>query len=427
MSKGDGLIYTATMNPIIYAIPVFMLSILVEAWVAHRRGLKVYDIPDAITSLHHGTLSQVSGLFLKLFTFGIYVAIYTHARLFDWPAEGLLWGVAALLFSDFCYYWAHRLGHEVNILWASHVVHHSSEYYNLTTALRQTSTGHFFGWIFYIPMALAGVPPELFIIVSLIDLLYQYWVHTELIGTLGWFDRVFCSPSNHRVHHGQNDYCIDKNYGGILILWDRFFGTFTDERTGPDAEPICFGIRSPLKNYSPIWGNLHHYAQIIDTMKQTPGVLAKIGVIFSPPGGWGQPLPHFDPAGFTRFDTHTPSTLRRYVGLHYAGILLMAGHFLAAFNTLSRPCAATYAALILLTSVSLAGLLMNQPSTRSLVLRLEQLRVTALGIAFVALPDWFGATAPTGVRLIVLLVALASAVWLARQHSALISRSSLTH
>jgi hypothetical protein len=119
------------------------------------------------------------------------------------------------------------------------MVHHSSEFYNLSTALRQTSSGWIFGWIFYLPMALAGVPPIVMGAVALIDLLYQYWVHTEMVGRLGWMDRVFVTPSNHRVHHGQNDYCIDRNYGGILILWDRLFGTFADERDDEKSSTAC--------------------------------------------------------------------------------------------------------------------------------------------------------------------------------------------
>src|SRR3546814_10023481 len=124
-----------------------------------------------------------------------------------------------------------RMGHEVNILWAAHVVHPQSEQYNLSTALRQTSTGGLLGWIFYLPMALLGYPLQVFVAVALIDLLYQFWVHTEQVGKLGWFDRVFCSPSNHRAHHATNQRYLDHNYGGILIVWDRLFGTRSEEHT----------------------------------------------------------------------------------------------------------------------------------------------------------------------------------------------------
>ncbi len=247
------------MNPIVFAIPVFMLTIVIEAWLARRRGLRVYDIADAITSLHHGVLSQVSGLLVRLAALGIYAAVYERYRATSLSADSVWVWAGALLAYDFCYYWSHRMGHEVGVLWAAHVVHHSSEYYNLSTALRQTSSGFLLGWIFYFPMAVAGVPPLVLGGVGLIDLLYQYWVHTELIGRLGWLDRVLVTPSNHRVHHGQNDYCIDRNYGGILVLWDRLFGSFVEERVG---EPIVYGVRKPLRSFNPLWGNLHYYADL---------------------------------------------------------------------------------------------------------------------------------------------------------------------
>ncbi|MBN0802724.1 sterol desaturase family protein, partial [Pseudomonas aeruginosa] len=138
-------------------------------------------------------------------------------------------------------------------------------------------------WIFYLPMAVAGVPPSVFAGVLLIDLLYQYWVHTEVIGRLGWLDRIFVTPSNHRVHHGQNDYCMDTNYGGILILWDRLFGTFAEERKD---EKVIYGVRTPLQSLNPFWGNMHYYIELWQKSKATPGWRAKLGVWLAPPGGW---------------------------------------------------------------------------------------------------------------------------------------------
>ena len=172
---------------------------------------------------------------------GIYVLVYNHFALFALPADDWRVWVGALIAYDFFYYWNHRIDHEVGLFWAAHVVHHQSDAFNLSTALRQPSSGVLLGWIFYLPMAIAGVPPVVFVAVGLIDLLYQFWIHTELIGKLGWFDRVFASPSNHRVHHGVNDQYLDKNYGGILILWDRLFGTFEEE-----VEKPVFGVRGGL-------------------------------------------------------------------------------------------------------------------------------------------------------------------------------------
>jgi len=223
------------MNPIVYAIPVFFVLMALEMAVAWRRRQRVYRLGDTISSVGLGAVSQVSGLYSKAISFGIYVLVFQSWALFDLPVDAWWVWVVGLIVYDFCYYWNHRFGHEVALFWAAHVVHHQSEDFNLGTALRQSSSGFLVGWIFYVPMALLGFPPLVFAVVALIDLLYQYWIHTEQIGKLGWFDRVFASPSNHRVHHGVNQRYLDKNYGGILILWDRLFGTFEEER---DDDPV---------------------------------------------------------------------------------------------------------------------------------------------------------------------------------------------
>jgi sterol desaturase/sphingolipid hydroxylase (fatty acid hydroxylase superfamily) len=237
---------------IVFATPIFLLLIALEyAWGRSRArkgtGKDTYRLDDTISSIGLGMLSQLTGILTKVLQFGIYVAVFESAAL--WRNDtfwGAWYGVLlALLMYDFFYYWLHRGGHEVAVLWAAHVVHHQSQTYNLSTALRQTGSGNLLGWVFYLPMALAGVPPLIFGIVYLIDLLYQFWVHTEHVPKLGWFDRVFCSPSNHRVHHAVNDPYVDKNYGGVLILWDRLFGTFREEE-----EPCVYGTRSPLNSWA---------------------------------------------------------------------------------------------------------------------------------------------------------------------------------
>lgn len=342
------------MNPIVYAIPVFMLTILAEAWVAHRRGIATYDIPDALTSLNFGILSQVAGVFVRVFTFGIYVWVFEHWRLATLPENSLWVWIIALLAYDFIYYWVHRFGHEVNLMWAAHQVHHSSEYFNLSTALRQTATGAFASWPFYLPMALCGVPPIVFGAVALIDLLYQYWVHTELVRKLGWIDRVFVTPSNHRVHHGQNDYCIDRNYGGILILWDRLFGTYAEER---DAEPVVYGIRKPLASYNPVWGNLHVYRDLAMKSLTASSWSTALARWFEPPSGRGVVLPHLDPQSVRRFDTGTPRGVRRYAIGQYALLALGTTWFLAVAPQLSLVDRLIGAALIVVSTLGIGWML----------------------------------------------------------------------
>ncbi len=358
-----------------------MASILLEAWIAHRRGIATYDIPDAITSLNFGILSQVSAVFVRVFTFGIYVWTYENFRLGTLTTDSIWVWVFALIAYDFIYYWVHRFGHETNLMWSAHQVHHSSEYFNLSTALRQTSTGAFASFPFYLPMALLGVPPIVFGTVALIDLLYQYWVHTELVRKLGWVDRVFVTPSNHRVHHGQNDYCIDKNYGGIFIIWDRLFGTFTEER---NDEPVVYGIRKPLASYNPVWGNLNVYADVLLKSLNAGSVTAAVRTWLDPPGGRGVALPHLDPQSVKRFTTRTSLGMQRYAILQYALLAVIVTYFLAIAPTLSSLDRIALALIIVISTISLGWLLEGRRFAR--IFEIARLIALSAVLAVFALP-----------------------------------------
>lgn len=266
---------------IVLATPVFFLLIAVEFAWGWRRGRNTYRLNDAVSSIGLGMLSQLTAVFLKLFTIGIYTVIHGWVSAWHNDAFWTAWygWLLALVFYDFCYYWQHRAGHEVAVFWAAHVVHHQSQDYNLSTALRQPSTGPLLGWIFYVPMAVAGVPPLVFGVVALIDLLYQFWVHTEHVGKLGWFDRWFCSPSNHRVHHAVNDRYLDRNYGGVLVVWDRLFGSFKEE-----DEKCVYGTRSPLNSWDPLWSNAEVYWALARDSWHARSWADKVRVWFKPPG-----------------------------------------------------------------------------------------------------------------------------------------------
>lgn len=370
------------MSPIAYAIPIFMLSIVVEYLLARRRAPGAYDIADGVTSLHFGVLSQIAGAFTYFLTIGIYSWTFEHFRLATLPQnEWWVW-LFALLFYDFCYYWVHRAGHEVNLLWGAHQVHHSSEYYNLTTALRQTATGAFTAWPFYLAMALAGVPPFVFGVVALIDLLYQYWVHTQLVPKLGVLDRILVTPSNHRVHHGQNDYCLDRNYGGILIVWDRLFGTFVEER---DDEPVVYGIRSPLGSYDPVWGNLNVYRDIARRSRAAPSLAKAIGVWFEPPAGRGQKPPPMR-QDFRRYDSPASASARRYALGQYVLLIVPATHFIAIARQLEWLERVQYALILVAWVWSLSNVLESRAQSR----RVETLRVVATASLLIFSASWFG-------------------------------------
>jgi len=315
---------------IVLVTPVFFVLMALElAWAFARQrrgsGHNNYRLGDVINSISLGVLSQLGAIFTKLLTIGLYTAIYAKVAAgadtgFWRTGYGLL---LALIFYDFCYYWLHRCSHRSAAFWAAHVVHHQSQHYNLSTALRQTSSGALLGWLFYLPMALAGVPPLVFGIVALVNLLYQFWVHTEQVGKLGWFDRVFCSPSNHRVHRAVNDAYLDKNFGGILMVWDRLFGSFHEE-----GEKCVYGTRSPLNSWDPLWANAEVYWALLKDSWHTRHRADKLRVWFKPPG-WRPvdvarrfPKPDFDLARITPFDPPASRAVLGFVVVQFVLLLL---------------------------------------------------------------------------------------------------------
>ncbi|MBI5255591.1 MAG: sterol desaturase family protein [Burkholderiales bacterium] len=325
---------------IVLATPVFLLLIGLELGVGLARGRNTYRLHDAITSIGLGMLSQLVGLFTKLLGIGLYSLAFAQLAPWTLPVSSPVVWVAALLLYDLLYYWKHRFGHRVALGWAAHVVHHQSEDYNLSTALRQTSTGWLCDWLFYLPMALLGFPPLVFAVVAMVDLLYQYWVHTQQIHKLGWFDRWFCSPSNHRVHHAVNDAYVDKNYGGILILWDRLFGTFAEER---DEEPCVYGTRSPLRSYNPLWANFEVYAALARDSWHAARWSDRWRVWFMPPG-WRPsdvaqrfPKPAFELRRVQRWDPPTSPALRALALMLFVAVLVATVALLWVAHSLATP------------------------------------------------------------------------------------------
>ena len=315
------------MDLIALAVPFFLLLLLLEIVVDRLRGTNYYRANDAINSLSAGTLSTSFGYFTRLIPVAVYGFFLQHLAIiemdpawFDLSPKGLLLWLLALLSWDFCYYWKHRYGHEISVLWAAHAVHHQSEDYNLSTALRQTSSDFLFGWIFFVPLFVVGFPLEVIVTVNAIDLIYQFWVHTQHIDRLGWYDRVFVSPSNHRVHHAQNERYIDKNYGGILILWDRLFGTYQEER---EDDPVVFGVRKPLANWNPFWANLQVYGYLWFDAVRTRHWRDKIAVWFGRTGWRPEdvaakyPKRNVPLAKFEKFDPAIPAPIRRYLVVQF--------------------------------------------------------------------------------------------------------------
>ena len=326
------------MKLILYAVPFFFVLIAVELLADRWRAMHTYRLADTISSLSAGVLSTTTGLLTKGVGLITYALALKYLALLQLPEDSLWVWLFAFVLYDFCYYWHHRLGHERNVLWAAHSVHHQSEDYNLSTALRQTSTGFVLGWVFYLPMAVLGVPLPVFVTVATVNLLYQFWVHTRHVPKLGWFEWLFVTPSNHRAHHAQNALYMDRNYGGVFIVWDRLFGTFQEE---DDAEPVIFGVTTPLQSWNPLWANWQFYGQLLADAQRTERWRDKLRIWFMPTG-WRPadvaakyPINKPDLSRFVKFEVPLARRQQVYIAAQFAVYLALGSYLLNLGETLS--------------------------------------------------------------------------------------------
>ena len=266
------------MSILLWAIPFFIITMLLEWRLTKAHNVKGYGGRDSAANISMG-LGNLAVMFgTKTVSFAIFMALY-QSRLFDLPTGA--WWVWLLLIptEDFCYYWFHRAGHEIRFFWAAHVNHHSSRSYNLSTALRQSWTAPLFSWMFWLPLPLLGFHPVMIVVAQSISLLYQYWIHTELINRLGPFEWLFNTPSHHRVHHGRNPEYLDRNHAGIFIIWDRLFGTFEAEKETPD-----YGLTTNLDSYNPVIIAFHEWQAIAQDVREAQTWRGRLGYMFGPPG-----------------------------------------------------------------------------------------------------------------------------------------------
>jgi sterol desaturase/sphingolipid hydroxylase (fatty acid hydroxylase superfamily) len=266
------------LHPTVIAIPIFAALIAAEAFFAARRNDPEYnDKRDTWTNIFLGFMSVVWGAIFGIFTYYIYDFCYQLAP-FKFPADA--WWTWAVLFllDDLAYYVFHRASHEIRLFWNFHVVHHSSEHYNLSVAVRQSWFSGLLHWIFYAPVMLLGFAPWMFALMHGFNLIYQFWIHTKFIRRLGPLEWILNTPSHHRVHHGVNEQYLDKNYAGVLIIWDRLFGSFV-----PETEEPRYGIIKPLKSYNPLWINAHAWFEMFAAIRSNRGLRAKLKSIFGSP------------------------------------------------------------------------------------------------------------------------------------------------
>ncbi|XP_063306810.1 alkylglycerol monooxygenase [Pelobates fuscus] len=345
------------------ATPYFLVMLLLEMIVSWIRKGKQIRVNDGLTSLSAGVMSRLPNVVSRGLEVTTYIYIWNNYRFVELPWDSPWTWWLAFFGVDLGYYWFHRLAHEVNIIWAGHQTHHSSEDYNLTTALRQSFLQKYFSWILYWPMAFF-VPPSVFAVHLQFNLLYQFWIHTELINNLGPLEYILNTPSHHRVHHGRNPYCIDSNYGGTLIIWDRIFGTFV-----PEKEKVVYGLTHPINTFEPFNVQIQHCIYIWRTFWDTPGITNKLFVIFKGPG-WGPGKPrlglHEELPQITGdekpYDPRLPIYLQIYAFIHFLLMLAIYTHMFEAKLVLSSLTLLLRILYILLTLTCLGFLLEQRPS-----------------------------------------------------------------
>lgn len=270
------------MSFIVAAMPFFLLLIFIELVVDKIRGAGFYRFSDTLASLNLGIFSRFIGLITALVTLSAYAYLFEHYSITQLANDSYITWFFAFIFYDLVYYWGHRLNHRINIMWGSHVVHHSGEEYNLTTALRQSSSPSVFGWVLFLPLAIIGIPPIVIAGCASLNLIYQFWVHTRHINKMpAWFEAVMVTPSHHRVHHALNRQYIDKNFAGVFIVWDKLFNSFQAEL---EEVEIVYGVSHQLKSWNPVWANLQVYYLLWQDVVNTKAWPDKLAALLKPPG-----------------------------------------------------------------------------------------------------------------------------------------------
>lgn len=345
---------------VLFAIPAFVAPIVLDLLVSRWQRRERYRANDLTTNLSLSMLSTSVGLAVTVATLGIYQAVHTRFAALAWPVDSVATWLLAFVAYDFLYYCAHRCHHRIALLWAAHVVHHSGEDMNFGLALRQSLFGEVTIWIFFLPMALLGIPPEVYLAIAGLQLLYQYSIHNTYVPALGWLEKVFVTPSQHRVHHGRNGPYIDKNYGNVLVVWDRMFGTYQPERR---EEPVAYGLRTGVNSWNPLVINLGYFAELFGKFRRCRGTVDKARALFYPPD-WrpayfadrDRAHKHDGASAPRKYDPAIPSAAARYGIFQLLVMLTTFVTLLWNITELSWPLLIALSAFLLATAVAMAGI-----------------------------------------------------------------------
>jgi sterol desaturase/sphingolipid hydroxylase (fatty acid hydroxylase superfamily) len=361
------------------AVPLFFSLMAVEWVAARRRGRRVYEWRDSVMDLGCSILSQICGVYLALLSIGAYrlveqAALERDMVILVWPRGGplsspeaaLAW-ITVFILVDFGQYCVHRASHRVSFLWACHLVHHSSEQLNYAVALRNSSLHGLFLWMVPLPLALVGVPWQVFAVCYGLNVAYQFWLHTRVVGRLGPLEQVLNTPSHHRVHHGREPEYVDRNFGGVFIVWDRLFGTFAEER----QEPL-YGITPRLPLSDPVWANLWGFVAIAHDVRRSPSWREKLAAVLGPPR-WSEPAmspPRSEPA-------RGQPPLEAYAMAQFLVLLMTTVALLDRLALVPMVDVTAYGTLAALTLTGVGGLLEGRRWT----LRFEVIRLSAAALA----------------------------------------------
>jgi len=361
------------VNYLAFAIPAFFLFVYIEYKLAQQKNKgSVFKYESSVANFSVGIAERLLNLFIAASFYQVYNWIYTSYALFDIPNNWYVW-LLLLLATDFVWYWYHRLGHEINFLWAAHIVHHQSEEFNLSAAARITTIQAVFRNVFWCVLPLVGFHPNMIITILLAHGAYSFFTHTQLIGKISWLENVLITPSLHGIHHASDEKYLDKNYGDVFVFWDKLFGTFQTEEEAPK-----YGLTHPIKSYSFLWQHFHYYLEIGEAYKRANGFKAKWNAIFGSPALMDQSI---RPILERRFGQHkknksTPINFKGYLNVQLVLVVALLSFLTLYFSSIKLIDQVSILLFILLTLINIGALL----EQRKWIYYLEYIRLMLVSV-----------------------------------------------
>lgn len=355
--KPSHLFFFNTMNYVAFIIPAFFIFLGLEYWIARRKGrADLFSYESAVSNISIGIAERLLNLLITGSFYGLFYYIYEHYAWVHIPNHWSVW-VALILATDLVWYWYHRLGHEINLMWGAHIVHHQSEEYNYTVSARITTIQAIIRNLFWCILPWVGFHPAMVITILVVHGAYSFFTHTQVIGKLGWLENIFITPSHHRVHHASNDKYLNKNYGDIFVFWDKLFGTFQRE----EEQPV-YGLTHPLKSHSFLWQHFHYYAELWEACRRSGSVWSSIRIVLGKPEDLDQNIRPELESKILPQKLGFRSSFRFKVYLNLQLIACLTGLFLFTlyFNQLDVLDKGFIIALILITLVNCGALLEQQ-------------------------------------------------------------------